>query len=374
MIDIQMVDLQTQYAHIKEEINTAIQQVLDSAHFINGPEVKQFAAELADYLGCKHVIPCANGTDALQIGMMALDLQAGDEVIVPVHTYVATAEAIALLKLTPVFVDVDPDDFTINVNHIEALITPKTKLIVPVHLYGQCANMEAIMQIAEKHGLYVMEDTAQAIGADCFFADGSTQKAGTVGHIGTTSFFPSKNLGCYGDGGALMTNDDKLAKKIYMMANHGQSVKYKHDSIGCNSRLDTIQAAILRVKLPHLDTYNAARNTAADYYDAKLSGIDGIQIPKRASWSNHVFHQYTIRLTKGNRNEVQKALAEQGIPSMIYYPIPLHFQEAYKMEGFGKGSFPVTELLSEQVLSLPIHSEMSTEIQDKITEALVKIV
>lgn len=369
---IQMVDLQTQYAHIKEEIHTAIQQVLNSAHFINGPEVKQFAAELADYLGCKHVIPCANGTDALQIGMMALDLQAGDEVIVPVHTYVATAEAIALLKLTPVFVDVDPDDFTIDVNQIEALITPKTKLIVPVHLYGQCANMEAIMQIAEKHGLFVMEDTAQAIGADCFFADGSTQKAGTVGHIGTTSFFPSKNLGCFGDGGALITNDDELAKKIYMMANHGQSVKYKHDSIGCNSRLDTIQAAVLRVKLPHLDTYNAARNTAADYYDAKLSGIDGIQIPKRTSWSNHVFHQYTIRLTKGNRNEVQKILAEQGIPSMIYYPIPLHFQEAYRMERFGKGSFPVTEMLSEQVLSLPIHSEMNTEIQNEIIHALIK--
>ncbi|TNE68855.1 DegT/DnrJ/EryC1/StrS family aminotransferase [bacterium] len=367
-----MVDLQTQYAHIKEEIHTAIQQVLNSAHFINGPEVKQFAAELADYLGCKHVIPCANGTDALQIGMMALDLQAGDEVIVPVHTYVATAEAIALLKLTPVFVDVDPDDFTIDVNQIEALITPKTKLIVPVHLYGQCANMEAIMQIAEKHGLFVMEDTAQAIGADCFFADGSTQKAGTVGHIGTTSFFPSKNLGCFGDGGALITNDDELAKKIYMMANHGQSVKYKHDSIGCNSRLDTIQAAVLRVKLPHLDTYNAARNTAADYYDAKLSGIDGIQIPKRTSWSNHVFHQYTIRLTKGNRNEVQKILAEQGIPSMIYYPIPLHFQEAYRMERFGKGSFPVTEMLSEQVLSLPIHSEMNTEIQNEIIHALIK--
>jgi dTDP-4-amino-4,6-dideoxygalactose transaminase len=367
---IQMVDLKTQYAHIEKEINLAIQQVLESAQFINGPDVKLFGTELATYLGCKHVIPCANGTDALQIGMMALDLQPGDEVIVPVHTYVATAEAIALLKLTPVFVDVNADDFTLDVNQIEALITPKTKLIVPVHLYGQCANMEVIMKIAEKHGLYVMEDTAQAIGADCYFSDGSVKKAGTIGHIGTTSFFPSKNLGCYGDGGALMTNDDDLAKKISMMANHGQSVRYKHDTIGCNSRLDTIQAAILRVKLPHLDTYNANRRKAADYYDAQLAGVNGIITPKRASWSSHVFHQYTIRITQANRDDVQQKMAEFGVPSMIYYPIPLHYQEAYKMEGFGKGSFPITELLSDQVLSLPIHSELDEATQDVIINAL----
>lgn len=371
---IQMVDLKTQYSHIEAEINQAIQQVLQSAQFINGPDVKLFATELATYLGCKHVIPCANGTDALQIGMMALDLRPGDEVIVPVHTYVATAEAIALLKLTPVFVDVDAYDFTLDVAQLEAFITPKTKLIVPVHLYGQCANMEAIMQIAEKHGLYVMEDTAQAIGAECYFSDGSVKKAGTIGHIGTTSFFPSKNLGCYGDGGALITNDDALAKKISMMANHGQSVRYKHDSIGCNSRLDTIQAAILRVKLPYLDTYNANRRKAADYYDAQLAGLHGIITPKRVSWSSHVFHQYTIRITQVNRNEVQRKMAEQGVPTMIYYPIPLHLQEAYRVEGFGKGSFPVTEMLSEQVLSLPIHSELDEATQDVIINALKEAV
>lgn len=374
---IQMVDLKTQYKKIEAEINQAIHQVLNTAHFINGEDVAWFASELATYLNVKHVIPCANGTDALQIGMMALNLQPGDEVIVPVHTYVATAEAIALLKLTPVFIDVNPDDFTLDVSQLEKLITPKTKLIVPVHLYGQCANMELIMQIAEKHGLFVMEDTAQAIGADCYYTDGTSKKAGTVGHIGTTSFFPSKNLGCYGDGGALMTNDDALAKKIKMMANHGQSVKYKHDEIGCNSRLDSIQAAILRVKLPHLDEYNAARIMAADYYDSQLKSVEQVITPVRASWSNHVFHQYTIRIMNGKRNAIQEYLAKQHIPTMIYYPIPLHYQEAYKMEGFGPGSFPITEELSDQVLSLPIHTEMTTEIQDfivlKLKEALASV-
>jgi UDP-2-acetamido-2-deoxy-ribo-hexuluronate aminotransferase len=365
-----MVDLKTQYKKIEEPINQAIHHVLESTQFINGEDVKLFADELATYLKVKHVIPCANGTDALQIGMMAMDLQQGDEVIVPVHTYVATAEAIALLKLTPVFVDVDEFDFTIDVSQIERLITPKTKLIVPVHLYGQCANIEEIMKIANKHNLLVMEDTAQAIGANCYFSDGSSKKAGTIGHIGTTSFFPSKNLGCYGDGGALMTNDDELAKKIKMMANHGQSVRYKHDSIGCNSRLDTIQAAILRVKLPYLDAYNDARRNVADFYDAHLAEVDGIITPKRATWTSHVFHQYTIRLTKANRDEVQKKLAEKGVPSMIYYPIPLHYQEGYKMEGFGKGSFLVTELLSDQVLSLPIHTEMTEEILSFIVSAI----
>lgn len=371
---IQMVDLKSQFKKIENPINEAIQHVLETMHFINGEEVSLFADELAAYLGCKHVIPCANGTDALQIGMMALGLQPGDEVIVPVHTYVATAEAIALLRLTPVFVDVNPDDFCLDCGQLEALITPKTKLIVPVHLYGQCANMEAIMKIANKYAVNVMEDTAQAIGADCYFSDGSSKKAGTIGQIGTTSFFPSKNLGCYGDGGALMTNDDTLAKQIKMMANHGQSVKYKHDSIGCNSRLDTLQAAILRVKLPFLDKYNQARNKAAAYYDTQLAGINGILIPKRTTWSNHVFHQYTIRLTKGNRDLIQKQLAEKGIPSMIYYPIPLHYQEAYKMDGIGKGSFPVTELLSDQVLSLPMHTELTKEIQDFIVDELKKVV
>jgi len=370
---IQMVDLKTQFKKIEDPINKAIQDILNNAQFINGPDVKLFADELAMYLNVKHVIPCANGTDALQIAMMALDLKIDDEVIVPVHTYVATAEAIALLKLKPVFVDVDEFDFTIDCSQLESLITPKTKLIVPVHLYGQCANMEQIMNIAAKHNLFVVEDTAQAIGADFTFSDGSVKKAGTISHIGTTSFFPSKNLGCYGDGGALMTNDDNLAKKIKMMANHGQSVRYKHDTIGCNSRLDTIQAAILRVKLPFLDEYNEARRKAADYYDSQFASVDGVITPKRASWTTHVFHQYTIRLTKANRDEVQAKLAEKGVPSMIYYPIPLHYQEGYKMEGFGKGSFPVTELLSDQVLSLPIHTEMNEELLEFIVNSVKEV-
>ena len=354
---IKMVDLRSQYIRIKSEIDDAILKVLDSTAFIQGPEVTGFAEGLSKYLGGTHVVPCANGTDALQIAMMALGLQPGDEVILPVHTYVATAEVIALLRLTPVFVDVDANSFNIDVDQVKQKFTDKTKAVVPVHLYGQCADMERLKKVAENHGLFIIEDAAQALGATIRFSDGSERFAGTVGHVGCTSFFPSKNLGCFGDGGAIFTEDATLAQKIRMIANHGQQKKYHHDLIGVNSRLDTLQAAILSVKLNYFDEYNRSRGRVADHYDVQLKDIAALSIPARVNYSTHVFNQYTIKVRKG-RNELKKYLEEQGIPSMIYYPVPLHMQNAYSSFASGKGSFPITEALSEQVLSLPIHTEM----------------
>ncbi|HAM83933.1 MAG TPA: transcriptional regulator [Butyricimonas sp.] len=367
---ITMVDLHGQYERIREEINNAIQEVLDTTAFINGPQVKTFAQHLAEYNQVEHVVPCANGTDALQIALMALGLQPGDEVIVPVHTYVATAEVIALLRLEPIFVDCVADRFTIDVTQIEEKITPRTKAIVPVHLYGQCADMEPLMAIARRHKLYVVEDTAQAIGATYTFSNGFQQKAGCIGDIGTTSFFPSKNLGCYGDGGALFIRDHELAERARMIANHGQKIKYHHSVVGCNSRLDTLQAAILDVKLKYLDEYSTARNQAAEHYDKGLATVKGIILPQRAANSTHVFHQYTIRVENHLRDELKSFLAEHDIPSMIYYPIPLHLQEAYAKKGQGQGTFPVAEQLSEEVLSLPMHTEMKVEEQEYIIEQI----
>ncbi len=365
---IEMVDLKGQYKKIKTEIDEAMIVCIESAEFINGKLVTSFSENLAKYVGVKHVIPCANGTDALQIALMALNLKAGDEVIVPSFTYVATAEVIALLNLVPVMVDVMPDDFSINLEQVRKHITPKTKAIVPVHLFGQCAGMEELLQLAKENNIFIVEDTAQAIGANYTYKDGSIHQAGTMGNIGTTSFFPSKNLGCYGDGGAIFTNDDLLAQKIRMMANHGQSKKYQHDVIGVNSRLDTIQAAILNIKLKYLNEYCAARNKAADYYDKALSTINGITIPKRVSNSTHVFHQYTLKIADGKRDDLKAFLIEKGIPCMVYYPFPLHFQKAYQSDRFPKGSLPVSENLCELVLSLPIHTEMNNDMQDYIID------
>lgn len=368
---IQMVDLKGQYLKIKNEVDNAIASCLEETAFINGQAVKDFRGALEKYLGVKHVIPCANGTDALQIAMMALDLKPGDEVIVPAFTYVATAEVIALLGLKPVMVDVDPETFNLTAALIEKAITPRTKVIVPVHLFGQCADMEPILKIAEKHKLYVIEDTAQAIGADYTFSDGSVKKAGTMGHIGCTSFFPSKNLGCYGDGGALYTNDEKLGMRIHMIANHGQAKKYYHELVGINSRLDTIQAAVLLIKLRHLDQYATARNAAANRYDEAFKAIPAIRIPKRQANSTHVFHQYTLIVDENLRDELKNFLQEKDIPSMIYYPLPLHFQEAYKSEQYKEGSFPVTEKLCRSVLSLPMHTELTAEQLDHISGQVI---
>lgn len=365
---IQMVDLMGQYEKIKAEIDTAVLNVIRSSAYINGPEVKSFQAELENYLGAKHVIPCANGTDALQIAMMALGLQPGDEVITADFTYVATAEVIALLKLKPVLVDVLPDSFTLDPAAVEAAITPKTKAIVPVHLFGQCANMEAIMDIASRHKLFVIEDNAQAIGSDYYFTNGEKKKAGTIGTIGCTSFFPSKNLGCYGDGGAIFTNDDELGKKLRMIANHGQSVQYYHDEVGVNSRLDSIQAAILRIKLRHLDEYANARRAVADHYDKAFAGHPNMITPKRVTWSNHVFHQYTLVLKNADRNKLREYLTSKDIPAMIYYPVPLHLQKAYRDPRYKEGDFPVTEQLCANVISLPIHTEMKEETLKYICE------
>lgn len=372
--EIKMVDLSAQYERIKPEIDKAMAEVIQSTQFIKGPQVKAFEEHLAAYLGCKHVIACANGTDALQIAMMALGYQPGDEIITASFTYVATAEVIALLKLKPVLVDVNPDTFTIDPAAIEKAITPKTKAIVPVHLFGQCADMEAIMDIARRHNLHVIEDNAQAIGADYTYKTGAIVKAGTIGTVGTTSFFPSKNLGCYGDGGAMFTNDDALAKTIRMVANHGQSVQYVHDEIGVNSRLDTIQAAILDVKLKYLDDYAARRRKVADYYDAAFAGLANVQTPARFSQSTHVFNQYTLKLKGVDRDELRKKLAERGIPSMIYYPIPLHMQKAYKDDRYTEGMFPVTEDLCKHVLSLPIHTEFREEDLKFITDSFKELV
>jgi dTDP-4-amino-4,6-dideoxygalactose transaminase len=371
---IQMVDLLSQYEKIQPEIDEAVLGVIRSSAYINGPEVKAFKQELETYLGVKHVIPCANGTDALQIAMMALGLKPGDEVITADFTYVATAEVIALLGLTPVLVDVYPDTFDINIEAIEKAITPKTKAIVPVHLFGQCANMERMMALAKKYNLFVIEDTAQAIGSDYCFSDGKRAKAGTIGTVGCTSFFPSKNLGCYGDGGAIYTNDDQLAETMRTIANHGQSVQYYHDSIGVNSRLDSIQAAVLRIKLRHLDDYAAARNVVADYYDQALGTHPKIVVPKRVKHSNHVFHQYTLQLKGVDRQAFRDFMNEHGIPTMIYYPVPLHLQKAYRDSRYQEGDFPVTERLCAEVVALPIHTEMDQTILKYITDSMLEFV
>lgn len=361
MYPIQMVDLKRQYVRIKPEVDAAIQEVIDNTAFINGKAVSDFSTRLSSYLGVKHVIPCANGTDALQIAMMALGLEPGDEVITPSFTYIATTEVIALLRLTPVFVEVDPKTFCIDPAAIEKAITPRTKAIVPVHLYGQSAPMEAILDIARRHNLFVVEDNAQAIGADYQFSDGTRKKTGTMGTIGCTSFFPSKNLGGYGDGGAIFTDDDSLANRLRMIANHGQSVRYYHDLVGCNSRLDTIQAAVLNVKLGKLDEYNAARRKAADYYDAAFAGIGSLTTPVRASYSSHVFHQYTLLVEGGKRDALNAYLAEHKIPSMIYYPVPAHRQKMFAQWGASRFELPVTDWLTERVISLPIHTELEEE-------------
>ncbi len=369
-----MVDLIGQYQKIKTEVDKAITDVVLSSAYINGPEVKLFAEELASYLKIKHVIPCANGTDALQVAMMALGFKPGDEVITASFTYVATAEVIALLKLKPVLVEVHPDTFTIDPEAFEKAITKKTVAVVPVHLFGQSADMEKIMKIAKKHKLYVIEDVAQAIGSDYTFSNGKKKKAGTIGTVGCTSFFPSKNLGCMGDGGAIFTDDDKLASKIKMMANHGQSLQYHFDEIGCNSRLDSIQAAILRIKLRHLDEYAAARNRAADYYDKAFANNPSIKIPARQKNSTHVFHQYTLVLNGVDREALRIHLSNMGIPSMIYYPIPVHLQKAYKDKRYKKGNFPITEHLAENVISLPMHTELSNDDLKYITDNVLSFV
>lgn len=370
-----MVDLGTQYQAIKSEIDSAIQEVLETSMYIGGPVVQRFQKSLESYLQVKHVIPCANGTDALQIAMMALGLKPGDEVITPSFTYIATTEVIALLGLKPVFVDVDPKTFCIDPRKIEAAITPKTKAIVPVHLYGQGADMDAIMEIAQKHQLFVVEDNAQAIGSDYHSKSGETKKLGTIGTIGCTSFFPSKNLGCYGDGGAIFTNDDALAEKLRMVANHGQKVRYYHDVVGCNSRLDAMQAAILNVKLPRLDQYIAARIKVADFYDRTLGVSDKITVPHRDGKSKHVFHQYTVQLHESiDRNGLQAYLAEKDIPSMIYYPVPAHKQGMFESFNLGTLDLPVTDALTANVISFPIHTEMEEEQQAYICAEILNYI
>ncbi len=371
MRKIQMVDLQSQYYKIKSEVDNAILNVMDSAAFVNGPQVKKFQSELEEFLDVKNVIPCANGTDALQIALMALDLKEGDEVITADFTFAATVEVIHLLKLKAVLVDVDYDTFTINPEKIRAAITDKTKAIIPVHLFGQCANMEEILKIAKEHNLYVIEDNAQAIGADFTFSDGTVKKSGTMGTIGTTSFFPSKNLGCYGDGGAIFTNDDNLAHRLRGIVNHGMYERYYHDEVGVNSRLDSIQAAVLRRKLPQLPLYNENRQWAADIYDEAFSNHPNILTPKRAENSTHVFHQYTLRILNGKRNELQQFLAEKEIPAMIYYPVALRKQKAYFQES-NNADFVNTDKLLGEVISLPMHTELDEEQLKYITEAVLE--
>jgi dTDP-4-amino-4,6-dideoxygalactose transaminase len=371
---IQMVDLLGQYEKIQPEIDKAVLDVIHSTAFINGPEVKAFKADLENYLHVKHVIPCANGTDALQVSMMALGLKPGDEVITADFTYPATAEVIALLGLTPVLVDVNPDTFDISVDAIEKAISSKTKAIVPVHLFGQCADMESIVKLAKRHDLFVIEDVAQAIGSDYTFSDGKKQKAGTIGDIGCTSFFPSKNLGAYGDGGAMYTNNDTLAEKMRMIANHGQSVQYYHDTIGVNSRLDSIQAAVLRVKLRYLDEYAAARNAVASYYDKAFANHPKLKTPARVKFSNHVFHQYTLKLNGVDRTALREHLAAKGIPAMIYYPVPLHQQKAYTDPRNKDSDFPVTIDLCKNVFSLPIHTEMEEDTLKYIVDSVLEFI
>ena len=356
-----MVDLKRQYDRFKEEIDEAIQDVLDSTAFINGPPVKAFRDEFAGYLDVPHVIPCGNGTDALQVALMALGLQPGDEVITTPFSFIASIEVIKLLRLIPVLADVDPRTFNIDPLQLEQLITSRTKAIIPVHLFGQCAHMERIMEIAREHGLFVVEDTAQAVGTDYIFRDGSRKKAGTIGDIGTVSFFPSKNLGCYGDGGAILTRDAARHKKIQAIVNHGSVTKYYYDEVGVNSRLDTLQAAVLRVKLRYLDSFHEARQKVAEAYDAALGDLPQLALPQRVPYSTHIFHQYTLILREGDRDQLRDYLKNQGVPAMVYYPLPLHLQDAYRDLGYGKGDFPVTELLSRTVLSIPMHTEMESE-------------
>jgi UDP-2-acetamido-2-deoxy-ribo-hexuluronate aminotransferase len=374
MHPLQMVDLKKQYQKIKSEIDTAVLGVIESCAFINGPQVQRFASALATYNGAKNVIPCANGTDALQIAMMALGLEPGDEVITPSFTYIATTEVIALLRLTPVFVDVDPKTFCIDPESIQKAITPKTKAIVPVHLYGQAANMEEIMKIAAAHNLYVIEDNAQAIGGDYYFSDGSVKKTGAIATIGTTSFFPSKNLGGYGDGGAITTNDDQLADKLKMVANHGQSKRYYHDVVGCNSRLDTIQAAILEVKLKYLDNYIEARRKVADFYDNAFKGHPKVKTPFRAAYCKHVFHQYTLIVEGIDRNKMHDYLAAANVPSMIYYPVPAHRQKMFEQFNSASTELPVTDWLTERVISLPMHTELDEEQLNFITTKVLEFI
>jgi dTDP-4-amino-4,6-dideoxygalactose transaminase len=370
MRDIQMVDLKAQYEKLGTEIDAAIKSVLKSTAFIKGPEVGLFELELQKYLGAGHVISCANGTDALQIAMMALKLKPGDEVITTNFTFIATVEVVALLGLKLVLVDPDPYTYNITAGAIRKVITPHTKAIVPVHLFGQCADMESIMKLAKEHDLFVIEDTAQATGAEFRFSDGTRKKAGTIGTIGTTSFFPSKNLGCYGDGGAMFTDDDNLARKLRSIANHGMKVKYHHDDIGINSRLDTIQAAVLNVKLKYLDQFNASRRSVADFYDKAFTGYRSILVPERTNYSSHIFHQYTIRVKNGRRDELKQFLESVKIPSMIYYPGPLHVQDAYRYLGYGENDFPVTSELCREVLSLPMHPDME---QDQLDYIVLKV-
>ncbi len=382
MKKIQMVDLKGQYAKIKETVDQSIEEVLNSSAYINGPYVHQFQADLEEYLGVKHVIPCANGTDALQIAMMGLGLEQGDEVITVDFTFAATVEVIALLKLTPVLIDVEPDTFNIDIDALKKAITPKTKAIVPVHLFGLCANMDAIMEVAKEHNLFVIEDTAQAIGATYTFEDGTKQKVGTIGHVGTTSFFPSKNLGCYGDGGAIFTNDDDLAHTIRGMVNHGMYKRYYHDVVGVNSRLDSIQAAVLKAKLPHLDTYCDARRNAARYYNKTFANNANIITPTTKSNAKpscgeicdtcdcHVFHQYTLQITNGKRDALHKHLLDNGIANAIYYPVPLHKQKAYQDERYNEEDFTVTNRLIDTVISLPMHTELDEEQLAFITKTI----
>lgn len=370
MKPIQMVDLVGQYAKIKEEVDKAVVGVMESAAFINGPEVKTFEKELADYLGVKHVVACANGTDALQIAMMALDLKPGDEVITPSFTFVATVEVVALLGLKPVFAEVLPGTFNLDPADVARKITPRTKAIVPVHLFGQCADMAPIMDLAARHKLFVIEDNCQAVGSDYVTADHPPRKAGTIGDIGTTSFFPSKNLGCYGDGGAIFTNDDATAKRMRQVCNHGSEVRYYHDVVGVNSRLDSIQAAILRIKLRRLDEYGRARQQVAAFYDKAFAGLEHVHVPERSADSTHVFHQYTLRISGGHRDALRAHLEKHGIPAMIYYPVPLHMQKAYEGYGIRKGDLPITEQLMDEVLSLPMSTELDNEQLDHITTTL----
>ncbi len=356
-----MVGLHGQYLKIKDEVDAAIQGVIDSSDFIRGDDVRKFQDELSAYLNVKHTVTCGNGTDALQVAMMALDLKPGDEVITTPFTFIATVEVIRLLGLKPVFVDVKPDTFNLDPEQLEKAVTKQTRAIVPVHLFGQCADMESIMEIAGNHGLYVIEDNAQALGADYLSAKGSIQKAGTIGHIGCTSFFPSKNLGAFGDGGALFTNDLNLGKRAASLVNHGMQVRYHYDHVGVNSRLDTLQAAILRVKLQHLDDYHRLRQEAAAWYDSTLSGIENLQTPARSTFTTHIFHQYTLQVEESRRDALKEWLMEKGIPSQIYYPLPLHLQQAYKDLGYEEGCFPVSEELCNKVLSLPMHTEMEQD-------------
>jgi len=372
MKPIKMVDLQTQYLNIKTQIDSAIQQVIDSTAFINGPEVNDFKQDLEKYLNVKHVIPCANGTDALQIALMSLDLKPGDEVITPTFTFISTVEVVALLGLKPIFVDVDPDTFNIKVDNIKRLITKNTKAIIPVHLFGQCADMEEIMKIAKENNIYVIEDNAQAIGAEFFFSNGKISKSGTIGDIGCTSFFPSKNLGCYGDGGAIFTNSDTLAEKLSYIVNHGMKKRYYHDYIGVNSRLDTLQAAILKVKLQYLDDYIAARQKAADYYDKAFASEPKLKIPQRFAKSSHVFHQYTLQAIDFSRDALIDFLKEKQIPAMIYYPVPIHLQKAYQHYVKAGENYPISEHLSKVVFSLPMHTELDEEQLEYITNSVLE--